>query len=147
MLVRLLIVLGVVVVAATLGLWWQRRDGRVRAGDGRFEPAQLRAVGLEPGAADAFAVLLGSPTCAPCATVRGVLERVSQRRSDLRWVYVDAADHLDLARTHHVLRVPTLFVLDRRGQILARTSGVPAERDLLRVLDREGDLEGATSGR
>jgi hypothetical protein len=60
---------------------------------------------------------------------------------------VDAADHLDLARTHHVLRVPTLFVLDRRGRILARTSGVPAERDLLRVLDREGDLEGATSGR
>lgn len=147
MLVRLLIVFGVVLVAATLGLWWQRRDGRVRAGEGRFQPAQLRAVGLEPGTSDAFAVLLGSPTCAPCATVRGVLERVSQRRTDLRWVYVDAADHLALARAHHVLRVPTLFVLDRRGRILARTSGVPAERDLLRVLDREGDLEGATSVR
>lgn len=146
-LVRLLIVLAVIGIAAAVGTWWRRRDGRVRAGDGRFGPAQLRAVGLEPGTADAFAVLLGSPTCAPCVTVRGVLERVSRRRSGLDWVYVDAADHLDLARAHHVLRVPTLFVLDRRGRILARTSGVPAERDLLRVLDREGDLEGAGSGR
>ena len=146
-LTRLLIVIAIIALAALFGAWWRRRDGRVRVGDGRFAPAQLLELGLRPGSAEAFAVLLGSPTCAPCKTVRSVLEGVAEDRRGFAWVSVDAADHLDLARAHHVLRVPTLFVLDRRGRILARTSGVPAERDLLRVLDREGDLEGAASGR
>jgi hypothetical protein len=41
------------------------------------------------------------------------------------------------------MRVPTLFVLDPAGRILARTSGVPAKRDVERVLDREGELDPA----
>lgn len=142
-LLRLLIVLAVVVAAGAFGLWWQRRDGRVSDATGRFGRDQLADVGLDTSGADALAVLLGSPTCAPCVNVKRVLGEVQQERPRFRWVYADAADHLELARAHHVMRVPTLFVIDRKGQILARTSGVPGKRDLLRVLDREGDLEPA----
>lgn len=145
-LLRLTIVAGVIGLAAVTGWWWRRRDGRVRevaAGDAAFDRGQLAAVGLDPVGAEALAVLLGSPTCAPCGTVRRILGEVASERPGFRWRYVDAADHLDLAERHHVLRVPTLFVLDPQGRILARTSGVPARRDLLRVLDREGDLDAA----
>ncbi len=138
MLLRLLIVLVVIGLAALVGAWWRARDGRVReGGDGRFTPEQLADVGLADMPRTGGALLLGSPTCAPCTTVRTILGEVAEERRAFRWTYVDAADHLDIADAHHVMRVPTLFVLDGRGRILARTSGVPAKRDLLAVLDRE----------
>lgn len=140
---RLLLVLAIVAVAAIVGRWWQSRDGRVREGTGGFTAGQLGAVGLDPRGAEAVALLLGSPTCAPCVTVKRILGEVAAQRGAFRWVYVDAADHLDIADDHHVMRVPTLFVLDPRGRILARTSGVPTREDLIAVLDREGDLEAA----
>lgn len=144
LLVRLLVVAVVIAVAAVAGRWWRTRDGRVRDGGGAaFTRAELDAVGLDPRGADAVALLLGSPTCAPCVTVRRVLTDVASERPGFRWVYVDAADHLALADQHGVRRVPTLFVLDPDGRVLARTSGVPDLADLHRVLDRDGDLASA----
>ncbi len=158
-LLRLLVVAAVMVAVLALGVWWRTRGGRIveapRAGrrwrrstsashaassrQGRFAEEQLAAVGLDGPAGQVRALLLTSPTCAPCRTVRRVLAEVSQARPHFRWVSVDAGAHLDIARDHHVLRVPTLFVLDGEGWILARTSGVPATRDLLRLVDREAD--------
>lgn len=143
LLLRLLLVLAVVALATLAGRWWQRRDGRVRTVGGGFTPGQLRAVGLALEGADAVGLLLGSPTCAPCVSVKKVLGQVQEARPGFRWVYVDAADHLDLADAHHVMRVPTLFVIDPDGRILARTSGVPAVHELVRVIDREADLTAA----
>lgn len=162
-LLRLLIVVAVLVTVFVLGAWWRMRDGRIAeaprtgqrgrrrptssqqgsARDGRFAAEQLAAVGLDGPTGGVRALLLGSPTCAPCRTVKRVLAEVSQARPHFRWVSVDAGDYLEIARDHHVLRVPTLFVLDDDGWILARTSGVPATRDLLRVVDRvaEGGIE------
>lgn len=136
-LLRLLVVVGALAVVAAAGWWWNRRSGTVRAaeGDGRFAREELVAVGLN-GAGGTGAVLFGSPTCAPCRSVKEVLAEVEEERDDFTWVSVDAAAHLDLTRQHHVLRVPTLFVIGPDGRIVARTSGVPATRDLVRVLDR-----------
>ncbi len=158
-LLRLLVVVAVLVAVLALGAWWRRRGGRIveapRAGrrwrrsanashaassrQGRFAEGQLATVGLDGPAGQVRALLLTSPTCAPCRTVRRVLTEVSQARPHFRWVSVDAGAYLDIARDHHVMRVPTLFVLDGEGWILARTSGVPATRDLLRLVDRESD--------
>ncbi len=158
-LLRLVIVLAVLAAVLVVGAWWRARDGRIteapRTGrqrrrwrtsahqvssrDGRFAAEQLAAVGLDGPTTAVRALLLGSPTCAPCRTVRRVLAEVSEARPHFRWVSVDAGDNLEIARAHHVLRVPTLFLLDGDGWILARTSGVPATRDLLRVVDRGAD--------
>lgn len=158
-LLRLLLVVAMLVAVLVLGAWWRMREGRVveapRAGrrwrrarvasdpvssrEGRFAEEQLAAVGLDGSAGEVRALLLASPTCGPCRTVRRVLSEVAEARPHFRWVSVDAGAYLDIARDHHVLRVPTLFVLDRDGCILARTSGVPATRDLLSVVDRDAD--------
>lgn len=136
------VILRAVVVAVLLGAvalvgwWWQRRDGRVRTAEGHFADDQLAALGLDLRGAEGAAVLLGSPGCAPCSSVKQILGEVAAERDRFRWVDVDAAAYLDLARDHHVLRVPTLFVLDPTGRILARTSGVPAKHELEQVLDR-----------
>ena len=138
MLLRLVVVLAIIGAAALVGAWWRARDGGVRVGgDGRFTPGQLAEVGLPAITRTGGAVLVGSPACAPCTTVRTILAEVADARPDFTWRYVDAADHLHLVDAHRVMRVPTLFVVDQRGRILARTSGVPVKRDLLAVLDRQ----------
>lgn len=149
-LLRLLLVLGGLALVVAVGAWWQRRDGRVRTTDhadhggddtARLSADQLEAVGLELSGSSAGAVLLGSPTCAPCGIVKRILGEVADQRDGFRWVYADAADHLELAREHRVMRVPTLFLVDARGRILARTSGVPAQDELTAVLDRGDPLD------
>lgn len=144
MLTRLLLVLALVAAVGLVGWWWQRRDGRVTetaaAADAPpiFAPEQLADVGLDLGDAPAGALLLSSPTCSSCAQVQGILDEVAEVRPGFRWVTVDAVEHLDLAREHHVMRVPTLFVVDAAGHLLARTSGVPARHEVERVIDRAG---------
>ena len=126
-----------VVVLTLVGRWWQARDGRVRPGAAHaaLRRGDLDALGLDLRGASAGAVLLGSPTCAPCVQVKRVLADLATKRDGFRWVYADAADHLGLAEQHRVMRVPTLFVVDASGRILARSSGVPDVDDLERVLD------------
>lgn len=140
MLTRLVLVLLLVLAVLAVGAWWSRRDGTVRAEQGPFGDDELRALGVEPTGATTLGLLLGSPTCAPCHTVKGLLAQIAEERADFDWVYLDASDHLDLAQRHGVRRVPTLFVVDGAGHLLARTSGVPAKHELVRVLDREGEL-------
>lgn len=143
---RLLSVLVLLAITALLGWWWQRRDGRVRHLGGaaeRIAAGHLAGVGLELDGASAGAILLGSPTCAPCVAVERVLAELAASRPGLRWVKVDAADHIELADAHRVLRVPTLLVFDGDRRLLARTSGVPAAADLAAVIDGDADPERA----
>jgi thiol-disulfide isomerase/thioredoxin len=142
MLLRLLLVLVLVALVTTAGRWWQRRDGHVRAPeDGELITADhLDDLGLDLRGAEAGAVLLGSPHCSPCEAVKRVLGELADHREGFRWVAVDAALHLGLAEAHRVMRVPTLFLVDPAGRILARTSGVPRLDDLRQVLDGDADL-------
>jgi hypothetical protein len=139
LLLRALGVVVGVVVLTLVGRWWRGRDGRVHPGedDAGLARADLDALGLDLRGAAAGAVLLGSPVCAPCVQVKRVLTELASQRDRFRWVYADAADHLALTEEHRVMRVPTLFVLDPSGRILARTSGVPDVDDLRQVLDGE----------
>lgn len=133
-LLRALVVAAVVAAVVVAGLWRRRREGRLRVDGSALTPDELRSVGLPE--APARALLLSSPTCAPCVTVRELLGEVERERPGFAWTSVDAGDHLDLVRRHRVMRVPTLFVLDRDGHVVARTSGVPDRRELVAVIER-----------
>ena len=130
---RLGMVLLVVVLATTAGCLWRLRDGRVEvAGDtGRDDRPTL---GLALDHVGPQAVLFGSTTCAPCDTVKRLLREVELQRPDFRWQYIDAAERLDLADAHGIRRVPTLLVLDERGAVVARSSGVPERAALAAAL-------------
>jgi thiol-disulfide isomerase/thioredoxin len=138
-LLRLTAVALVVGVTVLVGRRWQARDGRVRTSDHhRVDGAHLSAVGLD-GPEGVRAILLGSPTCSPCETVKGHLTTLASEREDFRWSYADAAEHPDLVAEHRVLRVPTLLIVGEDDRLVARTSGVPRLADLRRVLDGETD--------
>lgn len=136
-LTRVLVTAALLAVAAAVGWWWRRRDGRVRTSAGTVGVGRLATVGLDTAGAETLALLLGTPTCTPCTTVRQLLGELAARRPDFRWIYLDAGEHLDLAREHDVLRVPTLLLLDPRGRVLARASGVPDRDAVVAVLDRD----------
>lgn len=140
-LVLRVVVVGAVVVATVLaGRWWRHRDGRLQLADdrtdgsGQLSEAELAEAGLDVDA-EVRALLLSSPGCRPCRTVRNLLAEVADGRCDVAWQSVDAADHLELTRRHRVLRVPTVLFIDRDGQVLARSSGVPRAADLRALLD------------
>lgn len=133
---RLLVVLGIVVGVTLLGRLARARDGRMVVTP---EDAPRDVVAAETrtglGLADGrSAVLFGSPTCAPCDTVKGLLRELEDDDPSFSWTYVDAAEHLDLADEHRVRRVPTLLVMDADGAVTARTSGVPARDELRRAV-------------
>lgn len=134
MLERLLLVALVVGLTVLTGRWWNARSGRLREASAELRADELAAVGLDPDGASTLALLLGSPTCAPCATVIRILRDLERQHAGFRWAYVDAADHLALVERHGIRRVPTLFVLTPEGRTLVRTSGVPDANALAEVL-------------
>lgn len=130
LLLRVALVAVVILLATLAGRLWQRRDGRVAVTSSPTGRDHRTGLGLTTDHDGPQAVLFGSPTCAPCDTVKGLLREVEANHDGFRWQYVDAADRLDLADAHAVRRVPTLLVLDERGEIIARSSGVPHREDL-----------------
>jgi thiol-disulfide isomerase/thioredoxin len=75
-----------------------------------------------------------SAFCAPCRTVRTLLGDVADRADGVAVVEIDAESHLELVRRLDVMRTPTVLVLDARGAIVRRASGLPRRDQVLAAL-------------
>ncbi len=143
---------GVVVAAAVLavatgfGLLWQRNNGRLRpvrdAGadapdreGGRAVPGDaelqvLTGLGVRPGT-PATLLQFSSAFCAPCRATRRLCGEIVGMLDGVTHIEVDAESHLDAVRALGVLRTPTLFVLDAKGRVVRRASGLPTRAHLV----------------
>ena len=140
-----LIALVVALVAASaLGLAMRRRSGR-------FRPGPAAAVTVNPAVPVSPEVLteddLGGPLgrqatlvqfstafCAPCRPTRLLLAQVAGMVDGVSHVEVDAAARLDLVRRLRISSTPTVLVLDQRGAIVKRASGLPRKADVIAAL-------------
>ena len=121
-LVRLLVVVGIVLAAATIA--WV--IGRVRTPP---HPAvTVGEVGDRPGV-----VLFTSTTCPTCKDAIAELERFGVR-------FREVTDDLEPQRfeTWGVSAVPLTVVIDGSGHVVQTFSGVPRRRPLERALGRAG---------
>ncbi|MGH3459743.1 thioredoxin family protein [Aeromicrobium sp.] len=75
-----------------------------------------------------------SAFCAPCRTTRILLEDVADRVNGVAVVEIDAESHLELVRRFDVMRTPTVMVLDPRGAVVRRASGLPRRDQVLAAL-------------
>ena len=75
-----------------------------------------------------------SAFCAPCRTTRTLLSDVADRVDGVAVVEIDAESHLELVRRLDVMRTPTVLVLDARGAIVRRASGLPRRDQVLAAL-------------
>jgi len=111
----------------------------LRAINGRFRRAasteRLTAsdLGSDLGSR-ATLVQFSTVFCAPCRATRTLLRDVSSRLDDVAFVDIDAEAHLDLVRKFDVVRTPTVFVLNRDGEIVRRASGQPKREQIDAVL-------------
>jgi thiol-disulfide isomerase/thioredoxin len=79
-------------------------------------------------------VHFSSAFCAPCRTTRILLEDVADRVDGVAVIEIDAEAHLELVRRFDVMRTPTVFVLDPRGAVVRRASGLPRRDQVLAAL-------------
>ncbi len=143
------------VAATVFGLWRRRVDGSVKEVD-----AQAHAVAAHTDTpqeqlmhitadelgdslgASATLVQFSSAFCQPCRATRQVLGEVSGMVPGVAHVEIDAEQHLDLVRRLHVMRTPTVFVLDSTGAIRKRAAGTPRKADVISALGEFVTTEG-----
>jgi thiol-disulfide isomerase/thioredoxin len=124
--------LAALVVAGLVALVLRRRNGRFRD-----RPAQdvLTSDDLgQPLGERATLLQFSSAFCAPCRATRRVLAEVADVVPGVAHLEVDAESHLDLVRRLDVVRTPTVMVLDARGAIVRRASGLPTRDQVLTAL-------------
>lgn len=133
MLVRALIVLAVLGLAALGWWWWSRREGQVRHVEipGALTPDVLGA----PRGYRATYVQFSTPMCAKCPGTRALLQRVAAEHEGVTHVDIDASERLDLAREFDIMRTPTTLVLDTNGVVVARINGAPTEAQAREAID------------
>jgi thiol-disulfide isomerase/thioredoxin len=136
-------------VAVAFGLWWQRRQGKVRTTSGSTDSLVtderrrlLGAAGVGPEAAashhSATVLHFSADWCGPCAAVRRVVGQVVHDLADEPHppaeVELDIDEYPALAKELGVLSLPTTFILDSDLRERFRVSGVPAAADLRAAL-------------
>ena len=120
--------------ATVLGLYWRRRQGRlkpVRSGDSLLDV--LAQLGAEPGST-ATLLQFSSAFCAPCRATKRVLSDIADAVPGVAHVEVDAESHLDVVRRLNILKTPTTLVLDKDGRVTTRASGQPSKQAVLAAL-------------
>ena len=129
----LLVLIAALAVAALAALVITSINGRFR--DNRSGTAVLTSDDLgRPLGERATFVHFSSAFCAPCRTTRILLEDVADRVDGIAVVEIDAEAHLELVRRFDVMRTPTVFVLDPRGAVVRRASGLPRRDQVLAAL-------------
>jgi thiol-disulfide isomerase/thioredoxin len=129
----LLVLIAALAVAALAAWVITSINGRFRGG--RSGTAVLTADDLgSPLGERATFVHFSSAFCAPCRTTRILLEDVADRVDGIAVIEIDAEAHLELVRRFDVMRTPTVFVLDPRGAVVRRASGLPRRDQVLAAL-------------
>ncbi|MGH3392554.1 MAG: thioredoxin family protein [Actinomadura sp.] len=72
--------------------------------------------------------------CAPCRATRRILGEIADTVDGVSHIEIDAEKDLDLVHRLHILRTPTVLVLDSGGQIVRRASGQPRKADVIAAL-------------
>ncbi|WP_235833749.1 TlpA family protein disulfide reductase [Aeromicrobium chenweiae] len=134
------VVLLVAVVVSALGALAMRwKNGRFSAvPDDRevLSPAQLGS----PLGERATMVQFSSAFCSPCRATRVLLNDIAAKVEGVTTVEIDAEQRLELVRELGIMRTPTVLVLDARGVVTTRASGLPRREQVLAALGRAVDV-------
>jgi thiol-disulfide isomerase/thioredoxin len=134
-----LVVLLIAVLVAAISAWAvSKKNGRfaTKTSDDRLGADEI-GIGLGERAT---LVQFSSAFCAPCRATRVLLTDIADKVDGVVTVDIDAEEHLDLVRQLNILRTPTVLVLDAKGAIVTRASGLPRREQVLSALgDAVGD--------
>lgn len=122
-----------VVLTVVLALAFQVKNGRFSA-----KPNTERLGADELGSSlgeRATLVQFSSAFCAPCRATRVLLTDIAAKTPGVVTIEIDAEERLELTRKLNILRTPTVLVLDSKGRVTRRASGLPRREQVLAALD------------
>ncbi|MDR7085930.1 thiol-disulfide isomerase/thioredoxin [Aeromicrobium panaciterrae] len=80
-------------------------------------------------------VQFSSAFCAPCRATRVLLTDIAAKTPGVVTIEIDAEEQLELTRKLNILRTPTVLVLDAKGRVTRRASGLPRREQVLAALN------------
>lgn len=76
-----------------------------------------------------------APWCNPCKAINAELEKVDQKRPDIKIIKINVDNHPDLVKEYHIKSVPTLLFIHKGGSPTSATGLVRAD-DMIKKVDR-----------
>jgi thioredoxin-like negative regulator of GroEL len=118
-----LVILAVAVLGGVIAL-------RMWRGTPRIARLELPSLGVTGPAIVQF----GTQHCAPCKQSRPLLRRTAEE-TGVQFVDVDLEERPDLATRYRIRSVPVVVVASSEGTVLGRWTGVPPDREVLRLAE------------
>ena len=129
-----LVVVVVLALAGAFGIYRQKTEGTVKAVQPSVVPAPVDHGIGELGERGTI-LQFSSAFCQPCKAAKVISKDIANIVPGVKHIDIDAESNLELVRTFNVMRTPTIFVLNKDGQVSAKISGVPRKEELLIALD------------
>jgi thiol-disulfide isomerase/thioredoxin len=129
----LYLAVGLLGLTLAAGIFYKVSAGRGRSIQ-RSEVIDLSRIGAhkngslvtEPGKS-ATLLLFSTEYCGRCPAVRRSLAQIEYRTGGVLQAEVDLTDRLDLAAKFKISQTPTVFILNHKGELIFRVSGVPKQ--------------------
>lgn len=138
--------IAIILIAATtlLGLGLKILGGRGRSVS-RSEVISLEKLKAEKNGfpirefgKKATLLMFSTEYCGQCPGVRRNLAQIEYRRGGVSFIEADLTERLDLAAHFSISQTPTIFILNPKGEITYRISGVPKPNIIQQELEKLG---------
>ena len=128
-----LLLLGVLALATGIGFRLKATQGRIKQKKG----LQISATEIGTSLGDRATVVQFSTTfCSSCRAAKVLISDVVSKRSDVKYVEIDAESNLELVRRLDIRSTPTTLFLDKKGFEIARAVGAPKRDQITAAINR-----------
>jgi thiol-disulfide isomerase/thioredoxin len=128
-----LLLLIVLALATGIGFRLRATQGRIKQKKG----LQISASEIGTSLGDRATVVQFSTTfCSSCRAAKVLISDVVSKRSDVKYVEIDAESNLELVRRLDIRSTPTTLFLDKKGFEIARAVGAPKRDQITSAINR-----------
>ena len=128
-----LLLLTVLALATGIGFRLKATQGRIKQKKG----LQISASEIGTSLGDRATVVQFSTTfCSSCRAAKVLISDVVSKRSDVKYVEIDAESNLELVRRLDIRSTPTTLFLDKKGFEIARAVGAPKRDQITAAINR-----------
>jgi thiol-disulfide isomerase/thioredoxin len=128
-----LLLLILLALATGIGMRLKATQGRIKQKKG----LQISESEIGSSLGDRATVLQFSTTfCSSCRAAKVLISDVVSKRSDVKYVEIDAESNLELVRRLDIRSTPTTLFLDKKGFEIARAVGAPKRDQITAAINR-----------
>ncbi len=128
-----LLLLILLALATGIGMRLKATQGRIKQKKG----LQISASEIGQSLGERATVVQFSTTfCSSCRAAKVLISDVVSKRSDVKYVEIDAESNLELVRKLDIRSTPTTLFLDKKGFEIARAVGAPKRDQIIAAINR-----------